>query len=333
MYRIIDANINRVSEGLRVLEDHARFDKNNKDLSSEIRTLRHHVRKTFDENTLIKNRDTIRDVGIETSKENNLDKKTSISALLKANIKRVQEGLRVIEENLKVMGYDQISKSYESFRYQSYRLEQKLFRKDYPKDEKIYLILGEEFSAGRSNLDVAEQALNSGVKIIQYREKHKSKRDKLEECRLLKSLIETYDGFFIVNDDIDIALLVEADGVHLGQDDMHISEARKIVGNMCIGVSTHTIEEARQAVLDQADYIGVGPMFKTDTKKDLVASKGITFLQEVSKEIEIPYVAIGGIKISRIQSIKPYMNQMAMISEICGSEDINKTINQIKGEL
>jgi len=333
MYRIIDANINRVSEGLRVLEDYARFNKNNKSLSSEIRTLRHGVRKTFDETLLITSRDTTRDVGIQTTKENCLDKKTSLDALLKANIKRVQEGLRVIEENLKLLGYDKQSKTYESFRYQSYTIEQKLINKAYPKDETIYLILGEDFSAGRSNYEVAEQALKSGVKIIQYREKNKSKQVKLEECRMLKVLIDSYDGFFIVNDDIDIAILIQADGIHLGQDDMHILEARKLVGNMCIGVSTHTIEEARQAVLDQADYIGVGPMFKTNTKKDVVTSKGIEFLEEVSKEIDLPYVAIGGIKLSRIQSIKPYMNQIAMISEICGSEDINETINQIKGEI
>lgn len=331
MHRIIDANLNRISEGLRVLEDYSRFKKNDKILSSEIRQMRHAVRKLFSSEEMILKRDSIRDVGIEISQTSTLDKKASEKELIAANAKRVQEGLRVVEEYLKIMGQYDISKSYEKLRYQSYSLEQRLIRKRYPSEETIYLILGEDFSMGKSNIDVAKEALNSGVKIIQYREKNKSKREKLEECIKLQLLVNAYGGFFIVNDDIDIALLMHADGIHLGQDDMTVYNARKLVGDMCIGVSTHTIEEARAAVLETADYIGVGPIFMTQTKKNVVTSKGIEFLKEVSEEINIPYVAIGGIKISKLESIRPYMNQIAMISEICGSEDINHTINQIKG--
>ncbi|MBI9013579.1 MAG: thiamine phosphate synthase [Clostridiales bacterium] len=333
MYRIIDANINRVSEGLRVVEDYMRFKKNNKLVATELREMRHQVRKLFQDRLLIHMRDSIRDVGNEISYNSRLDFKTSESELLTANIKRAQEGLRVIEEHLKIMGFYDISKSYEKLRYHSYDLEKKIVKKMYPSDEHIYLILGEEFSNGRSNFEVAKQALESGVRIIQYREKSKSKREKLEECKAIQILVNRYDGFFIINDDIDIAQIIQADGIHLGQDDMSIKDARKIVGDMCIGVSTHTIGEARLAVLESADYIGVGPIFLTQTKKNVVASKGVEFLKEVSDEIKIPYVAIGGIKINRLESIKPYINQIAMISEICSAEDIKGIIEQIRGEL
>jgi len=333
MYRVIDANINRVSEGLRVVEDYMRFKKNNKKVAREIREMRHQVRKLFQDKLLIHMRDSEGDVGKDISHNSRIDIKTSESELLTANIKRAQEGLRVIEEHLKIMGFYDISKSYEKLRYQSYDIEKKINKKMYPADEHIYLILGEDFSNGRSNLEVADLALQSGVRIIQYREKDKPKREKLEECKAIQTLVNQYNGFFIINDDIDIAQVIQADGIHLGQDDISIEDARKIVGDMCIGVSTHTIAEARLAVLESADYIGVGPIFPTQTKKDVVSSKGIEFLKEVSEEINIPYVAIGGIKRNRLESIKPYINQIAMISEICGAEDIKTIIKQIKGEL
>ncbi len=206
--------------------------------------------------------------------------------------------------------------------------------KVYPKENQIYLILGEKFSKGRSNIEVLEEALKAGVRIIQYREKEKTKSEKIIECTELMKLTHKYNGLFIVNDDIDIAIIIKADGIHLGQEDLPINLAKKIVSNMFIGVSTHNIEQARKAVEEGADYIGCGPMFETSTKENIEPSKGVDFLKEVSEEIKIPFVAIGGIKLSNIKLLKEAKyNQIAMISEIVGSDKIIDKINLIKDEM
>lgn len=332
--RMIDANINRVSEGLRVLEDIARFYMNNHECSKVLRELRHTVRKTFDVSNLMLSRDTQNDVGIKTTRETNLDNKSSMEQLIKANFKRVQEGLRVIEDSLKITKHCEHSKTYENVRYKTYQIEKQMFGKAYPKERQIYLILGESFSNGRTNLIVLKEALEAGIKIIQYREKNKSRNEKLEECKELIELVHLYNGLFIVNDDIDIAISIGADGIHLGQDDFPIASARLIAPNMFIGVSTHNIEQAKKAEKAGADYIGVGPMFETITKLNIELSGGIGFLEKVSKEISIPHVAIGGIKENNIISLmKSGMNQCAMISEIVGSDNIQEKIKSIINEM
>ncbi|KPU26518.1 thiamine-phosphate pyrophosphorylase [Caloranaerobacter sp. TR13] len=198
-------------------------------------------------------------------------------------------------------------------------------------DTDIYGITAEEFSLGRTNIQVVEEMIKAGIKIIQYREKEKSKLEKYNECKAIRKLTKDSGVTFIVNDDVDIAIAVKADGIHLGQDDMPIEEVRKIAGNMIIGLSTHNIKQAKTAVKKGADYIGVGPIFNTTTKKNVEKSEGLKYLKWVSENIQIPCVAIGGIKESNIIEVKKYGGKcFAMISEIVGSPNIVKKIKSIR---
>lgn len=192
------------------------------------------------------------------------------------------------------------------------------------KDVRLYAITGEEFHPNRPLLEVMEEAILGGVDIIQLRDKTSSKRVILEKARALRELTKKYDIPLIINDHIDIALAVNADGVHLGQDDLPLKEARQIIGDdKIIGISTHRIEEARAAQEGGADYIGVGPIFPTQSKKDVVAPVTTKYIEQVAKEITIPFFAIGGIKRHNVdQVIQAGAKRICMISEIVGADDV-----------
>lgn len=330
--QIIDANMNRVCEGLRVLEDLARYDGSHFSCAKKLRTMRHQVRKSIDDVALINSRNTRKDTGLINTKADQLDQKTDLKSLKVANIKRVQEGLRSIEEMAKVIGLYSVSKTIESLRYEAYGLEGLLMKQSLDSSA-IYLILNSDLSRGRSHLEVAKEALEAGVRIIQYREKAMDKGQQLENCKSLLALVEEYHGQLIINDHLDIALAIGAHGVHLGQEDMSVKDVLKIAPQMIVGCSTHTLDQALEAQAHGADYIGVGPIYKTTTKKDVVASDGLTFLKAVSETIKIPYVAIGGIKARHVKTITAYGSKVAMISEIVGAEDITQKINEIQGEI
>lgn len=144
--------------------------------------------------------------------------------------------------------------------------------------------------------------LESGIRWIQYREKNKSRREIFHEALVLKELTEKYGACFIVNDYADIAMAVDADGVHLGQEDLPLHEARKIMGKKIIGISTHNISEAVKAEKDGADYIGFGPVFHTGTK-DAGEPRGLNALGRVKESVKIPVIAIGGIKAANARSV------------------------------
>jgi thiamine-phosphate pyrophosphorylase len=195
----------------------------------------------------------------------------------------------------------------------------------------LYAITAEDFSKGRDNIEVVKAMLDGGVKLLQYRDKEKSKLDKFRQCEKIRALTKEYDACFIVNDDIDIALSVESDGIHLGQGDLPIQKARAIAGaDMIIGLSTHSPQQANEAVQNGADYIGVGPIFKTFTKKDVVDPVGFEYLDFCVKNIRIPKTAIGGVKISNLESICKYRPEnICLVTEIAGADDIAKTVSQI----
>ncbi|MDI6745411.1 MAG: thiamine phosphate synthase [Thermodesulfovibrionales bacterium] len=151
--------------------------------------------------------------------------------------------------------------------------------------------------------ETAALVLSTGVKCIQYREKNKSRKDIYGEALMLRKLANEFNAVFIVNDYIDIALAVDADGVHLGQEDFPLKEARKILGSKkIIGISTHNIDEATAAEAGGADYIGFGPIFHTATK-DAGKPKGVEALKEIKRHIKIPVVAIGGINIGNLRPV------------------------------
>jgi thiamine-phosphate pyrophosphorylase len=197
----------------------------------------------------------------------------------------------------------------------------------------IYGITAEPFSCGRSNIEVARQMIAGGIKIIQYREKrpHKSLGAMLAECCQIRALTREHGVLFIVNDHVEIAMLSDADGVHVGQDDLPVAAVRRLVGaDRLIGLSTHSPEQARQAVAAGADYIGVGPLFNTRTKADVCAPVGLDYLKYVVENVSIPFVAIGGIKAHNIaQVVRCGARTLCLVTEIVGAEDIAATVRQL----
>jgi thiamine-phosphate pyrophosphorylase len=154
----------------------------------------------------------------------------------------------------------------------------------------------------RTTEEMVQAALKSGARWIQYREKEKTRREIYREALQLRDVTRQFGGLFIVNDHADIALAVDADGVHLGQDDLPLREARKIMGNRIIGISTHSLSEAIGAAEGGADYIGFGPVFPTVTK-DAGTPKGAAMLRDIKKEVSIPVVAIGGISLENLPEV------------------------------
>jgi thiamine-phosphate pyrophosphorylase len=196
----------------------------------------------------------------------------------------------------------------------------------------IYCLTAEKFSLGRSNIAVVQTMLDNGIKLIQYREKEKKMGAKLEECLELRRMTRVAGASFVINDDIDLAMLVEADGVHIGQQDLPVEAVRKLVGeNMVIGLSTHKPEEALDAVRRGVDYIGVGPIFRTFTKEDVCDPVGFEYLEYVAKNVDIPFVAIGGIKEHNVtEVVRCGASCIALITEIVEAEDIGKKINALR---
>ena len=336
MYRIIDANLNRAAEGLRVIEEITRFVYQDIKATKNIKELRHKIRKSakqFDD-LLINQRDSSMDCGFEISQKEKSTDKTDIKNLAIKNFKRVEEALRVIEENFKTQGYNNLAKEYEKYRFLSYDIEKSFFELNFknqnPLCGSIYCITGEEFSLGRNNITIVKEMLKAGVKIIQYREKEKDIVEKYNECIEIRKLTKEAESLFIVNDNVDLAILTDADGVHVGQEDLPPKAVRKLIGNKIIGVSTHSQQQAQKAVEDGADYIGVGPIFKTNTKKNVVDPVGYEYLDYVVKNINLPFVAIGGIKEHNIAEVaKRGANCFAMITEIVEAKNIYEKIKNL----
>ena len=192
----------------------------------------------------------------------------------------------------------------------------------------LYGLTAEKFSLGRNNVDVVRAMLDAGVRLVQYREKTKKMGAKYEECLQLRAMTREAGAAFIVNDDIDLALLVGADGVHVGQEDLPVGAVRTLVGEkMAIGLSTHSPEQARAAEAHGADYIGVGPIFATQTKDDVCAPVGLEYLDFVVREIDLPFVAIGGIKEHNLAEVAAHDARcLALVTEITQAQDIKKKI-------
>jgi len=199
----------------------------------------------------------------------------------------------------------------------------------------LYGITAGKFSMGRSNIEVARAMIAGGIRVIQYREKRHetSYRQILDECRIIRELTREAGVMFIINDFLDIALLVDADGLHVGQDDLPVAEARRLLGDeRIIGLSTHSPTQARDAVAAGADYIGVGPIFATSTKDDVCAPVGLAYLEYVRDNIDVPWVAIGGIKLHNLEQIVGRgAERVCLVTEIVSSGDIVKKVIELTG--
>lgn len=335
--RLIDANANRAREALRVIEDYARFVLDDSDLSRRLKELRHElVDATKPWVTLgILHRDTPGDVGtaIKTPAEG---RRESVADVVTAAGKRLGEALRAMEEFLKTCA-PQPAARVEECRYRFYDIEQAIARTLRPAGlfERVRLyVLITESACRRPWLETAEAAIRGGADCLQLREKNLDSGELLRRAVQLVALCRRHNVLCIVNDRPDIAILSDADGVHVGQDDLPAIEARKLLGpDKIVGVSTHRLSQARQAVLDGADYIGVGPIFRSPTKpRDFIA--GLEYAREVAANIAIPAVAIAGITEGNIDEVVGTgIARIAVTAAVTGCDDVQGAAERLKRKL
>ena len=194
----------------------------------------------------------------------------------------------------------------------------------------LYAILDPEQTKGRPAAVVLQELLQGGVKFLQLRAKTLPARDFLQLAQTTRSLTRSYSCRFIVNDRIDIALLCDADGVHLGQDDLPLEAARKLMGEKIIGISTHDVQQAKVAEHGGANYIGFGPMFGTKTKETGYSARGLERLREIRAAVEIPIVAIGGISEDNVKGVwDAGAEAAAIISDILGAPDVAAKVRRV----
>ncbi len=332
--QIIDANLDRAREGLRVIEDWARFGLGQEDLVIRIKHHRqilgkHHLPIYKSSRNYIEDRCK----GLTHAEQNS---KNSPEKIISSNSARVQEALRVIEEFSR--GHNlELSKTASEIRYEIYNIELELLnlnhhRKAYEIIQKsnLYAIT----DTNENLLQIIENILKGGVKIVQHRFKEGKDKFNLKEAIEIKRLCKEYNALFIVNDRVDIANAANADGVHLGQDDIDIQTARRLLGkSKIIGISASNEIDISNAIKNGCDYIGIGPVFKTSTKKNKEPI-GLEKLKSITKDIKVPWFAIGGINKQNIHFLKNNgIKKIALVSALINSEDPKEEAIMILKEL
>jgi len=190
------------------------------------------------------------------------------------------------------------------------------------KEADLYFITDRKLSK-KTEIDDVKAAIKAGVKIIQYREKELPTKEIYTKAKELREITKKNNVLLIINDRVDIALAVDADGIHLGLDDMPYDIARKLLGNKIIGLTVHNFEEAIEAENLGADYVGISPIFATTTKLDAGKPAGLELIKKIKNKINIPFVAIGGINFENLDSVlKAGAKSVAAISSIVTKDDV-----------
>jgi thiamine-phosphate pyrophosphorylase len=317
VHRILDANLDRAKEGLRIIEEWCRFALNNAHLSNECKQMRQDLGQ-WHTPEIRAARDTSGDIGTALTHPRE-EQRTDIEHLLQANLCRVQEALRVLEEYSKLY-LTAMSTSCKQIRYRVYTLESNLLayrRRQLLQESKLYLV-----TAPAPDLVArVEGALQGGLTLVQYRDKNGNDDERLSIAQQLCELCHKYNALFLLNDRVDIALAVNADGVHLGQQDLPIAVARQILGtHKIIGRSTTNPDEMERAIKEGADYIGVGPVYDTPTKAGKAAA-GLEYVRYAQQNATIPWFAIGGIDANNIQDVlKAGATRVAVVRAIVQAE-------------
>jgi thiamine-phosphate pyrophosphorylase len=336
--RILDAAANRGREGLRVVEDFVRFRLNDAHLSGLLKSLRHDLSDALSRlgsASWHRLRDTPGDVGtaVETLRE---FVRGSLEDVVLANCKRVEESLRSLEEYGKLVDAGP-SAAIERLRYQFYTIEQTVLTAISSRtrlDEcRLYLLVS-EVDCPHGLERTVRDALAGGVDVIQLREKGTDGARFLSLARQVRLWTREAGALLVVNDRPDVAVLSDADGVHVGQEDLSCRDARRIVGaERLVGVSTHSIEQARQAVLDGADYIGVGPVFASQTKQ-FNEFAGLDYVREAAAEISLPWFAIGGIDTTNVADVVGVgAARVAVSRAVCMANDVHLAAKALSGGL
>jgi thiamine-phosphate pyrophosphorylase len=338
--RLLDANANRAREALRVVEDYARFVLDDAGVSAELKGLRHglaEATRAFVADAVL-HRDTPGDVGTGIKTPTELTR-AGVSDVVTAAGKRLGEALRAIEEFLKAVSPADAAKV-EALRYRFYDVEHRVAFTLRPPaaagfaNVRLYVLITESLCR-QPWLDAAEQAILGGADCLQLREKDLEGAELLRRARQLVALCRRHNVPCVINDRADVAILCGADGVHVGQGDLPAREARKLLGQgKIIGVSTHNVEQAKQAVLDGADYIGVGPVFRSSTKpRDFVA--GLEYARQVAEGLpQIPAVAIAGIHAGNVDEVlSTGLRAVAVTSAVLSAPDVRTAAAELKRKL
>jgi thiamine-phosphate pyrophosphorylase len=320
IYRIVDVNLNRATEGLRVVEEICRFVLEDKILTAEVKGLRAELSKV---SRKLKARRSLEDVGRKLYPESE-SKRVGVEDIFRANMKRAQEALRCLEEFSKLID-PELGRKFKRIRFKLYDLEKRIAH-HLKFDFDLYVIT----DPMRDHIKTAREAVAGGAKIVQLREKTASKKQILKWAKKMRKLVP----IFIINDYADIAKKVGADGIHLGQEDLKkdsVAQTRKRLGeDKIIGVSTHSFSQAVKAEKMGADYISVGPIFSTPSKPG-IKPLGLKLLRRVLKRVKIPVVAIGGIKESNIYDVrKTGCKRVAVIRAVLEKKYIKKAVSRLR---
>ncbi|MHC4562523.1 MAG: thiamine phosphate synthase [Planctomycetota bacterium] len=338
IYRILDANFNRAREALRVIEDCGRFALNDPVITAIAKNLRSDLREILEQlpaDELVVSRDTPGDIGTELSSLTE-PARSDLRDVAIAACKRLSEALRTVEEYSKVIAPDK-THHLERMRYDSYTLEQRVVGRlavtRHMQEAKLYVLVSSDMIAG-SVRQTVRRIIAGGADIIQLREKHTADKNLLAMAAEIRELTDETDRVFIVNDRPDIAAIVGADGVHLGQDDLPIAEARRLLRpGAIVGRSTHSAQQIKTAINEGADYIAVGPIFKTATK-DAGSTVGTELLAEALELTEVPIVAVGGITSKNIGQVTAAGGKcVAVSSAVCGAEDPKSAASELLGAM
>jgi thiamine-phosphate pyrophosphorylase len=330
LYRILDANLDRAREGLRVVEEWCRFGLDDAALVALCKQLRQTLGH-WHHSDFRQARDTPGDVGTHLTHAHE-ESRSDVPAVLQANLCRVQEALRALEEYGKI--YDPaMGVACKQMRYQVYTLERRLLshnRLDRLQQATLCLVTTPVDGLN----ETVEAALQGGVRLVQYREKNADDLVRLERAQMLRSLCHQYQALFIVNDRVDIALAVDADGVHLGQQDLSVAVARRLLGaDRIIGRSTTNPEELVQALQEGVDYVGVGPVYATPTKTDKAVA-GLDYVRYAAAHAKLPWFAIGGIDAQNLSEVrKSGADRVAVVRAVMKADAPTEAVRSLLSQL
>jgi len=330
IWRIMDASLNRACEGLRVAEEVLRF-CGAKDGYLTLKNLRHKLRTLFSRfrNHLLTARNTESDPG-RTAGVADEYHRTSLTQLFSANIKRAQEALRVLEETTKTKD-SSIAAEVEKIRFETYRIEKEWSRRLEPlvrlRDARLYVVCSKPADEAPR---IAEKV--AGVAdLFQLRLKDVGGREYVSAARECRRVLEGSGTLFVVNDRVDVAAVVGADGVHLGAQDLGVEDARRIFGGI-VGASVHDRKELKYALSAAADYLGVGAFYPTTTKKE-PRVQGLR-LAEMMRGVDAVWFAIGGITEERLEElVEAGVERVAVGEAVCGAADVRAAAQRIKENL
>ncbi|MFS8784145.1 thiamine phosphate synthase [Synechococcus sp. R5-13] len=334
--RILDANLDRAREGLRVLEEWFRFGLEEGELSAECKAMRQALAR-WHSDPLRLARDTPADPGTQISHPQE-EQRRDLRHLLQANCSRVQEALRVLEEYGKLAESHHwvapgLAKLAKDMRYRLYVLESELLGGSLRQRllaAHLYLVT----SPVPHWLEVVEKSLRGGVTLVQYRRKNLPDGEMLRDLKQLRQLCNRYQALMIVNDRVDLALVSQADGVHLGQTDLPVAQARHLLGSQrLIGLSTTNAEELAQALNSDVDYIGVGPVYPTPTKAEKPPA-GLEYVRLAAEKAHLPWFAIGGIDPHNLPEVRRAgATRVAVVRALMEAADPTQTARTMLAEL